>query len=154
MNGIDFITLSVAGQIVAAFFGTLAFSILFGVPRRYYIHCGVCGMLGWALYIVLFRYAGFSEAEATLCGTILVALLSRFMAVWFKCPTTVFLITGIFPMVPGGGIYWTIFYLVSGQLRHALSSGSTALMVTIAIVFGIILVNEIPGRFFKSLSVR
>ena len=149
MNGLNLITLSLPGQVIAAFFGTVAFSVLFGAARRHYLLCGICGMFGWALYIVLNRYAGFTAAEATICGTILVAIMSKYFAVWFRCPTTVFLITGIFPMVPGGGIYWTVYYIVSGQFERALDSGGTAIMVTVAIVFGTILVNAIPMRFFK-----
>ena len=32
-------------QIAAAFFGTGAFAVLFGVPRRYYVACGISGMM-------------------------------------------------------------------------------------------------------------
>ena len=149
MNGFNLITLSIPGQIIAAFLGTIGFAVLFGAARRHYVLCGLCGMFGWTLYILLNRYANFTPAEATICGTILVALMSRYFAVWFRCPTTVFLITGVFPMVPGGGIYWTIYYIVSGQFDRALDSGGTAIMVTVAIVFGTILVNEIPISFFK-----
>ena len=145
----DVLTQSFVAQFIMAFFGTAAFAILFGVQRNALLQCGICGMAGWIVYLALARYASFSPAEATIFGTILVAVISRFMAVLYKCPTTVFLITGIFPMVPGGGIYWTIYNVVSSHFRDALSSGATAIMVTVAIVFGIVLVNEIPQRFFK-----
>lgn len=37
-------------QLLAAYVGTVAFAVLFGVPRKYYLDSGLCGMLGWLLY--------------------------------------------------------------------------------------------------------
>ena len=38
-------------QVCAAMMGTIAFSLLFGVPRKYYIWCGLIGGAGWAVYV-------------------------------------------------------------------------------------------------------
>ena len=37
-------------QILAAMVGTVAFSLLFGVPRKYYPYCGLIGGAGWLVY--------------------------------------------------------------------------------------------------------
>lgn len=137
------------GQIVAAVLGTVAFSVLFGVPRKYYAYCGFVGGAGWWLYSVLMIYVHFTSAEATFFATTLVILLSRFLAVLERCPATVFLTTGIFPLVPGAGIYWTAYYLVTDRPAEAADNGFAAIKAAIAIVLGIVLVFEIPGRFFK-----
>ena len=39
-------------QVCAAMIGTVAFSLLFGVPRKYYPWCGVIGGAGWAVYVL------------------------------------------------------------------------------------------------------
>ena len=67
-----------------------------------------------------------------------------------RCPVTIFLISGILPLVPGAGIYWTAYYLVTNQLDLALSKGFLAVKVAVAIVLGIVFVFEIPQRFFKN----
>lgn len=136
-------------QVAAAGVGTVAFALLFGVPRKYYIHCGIIGGAGWLLYSLLYNNAGCTATEATFFATVLVILLSRLFAVWERCPATVFLISGIFPLVPGAGIYWTAYYLVTNQLREALSSGFAAVKAAVAIVLGIVVVFEIPYRFFR-----
>lgn len=135
-------------QVLAAALGTVAFSLLFGVPSKYYGHCAAIGSAGWLLYVLLTSQAGFSPTEATFFATVLVILLSRFAAVREKCPVTVFLISGIFPLVPGAGIYWTAYYLVTGQTSLAVSSGFAAVKVAIAIVLGIVAVFELPHRMF------
>lgn len=137
------------GQVIAAVFGTIAFSILFGVPRQYYAYCGLVGGAGWWLYLVLAAYTSCTATEATLFATFLVVLLSRFLAVWERCPATVFLTTGIFTLVPGAGIYWTAYYLVTDRPAEAADHGFAAVKAAFAIVLGIVLVFEVPDRFFK-----
>lgn len=136
------------GQVFAAFVGTIAFALLFGVPRKYYLVCGIDAALGWLLYCVLNR-AGLTPAESTFCSTVLVILLSRIAAARMECPVTVFLTTGIFPLIPGAGIYWMAYYLVVDDKHAALESGFGALKAVIAIVLGIILVFEIPVKAFS-----
>ena len=133
-------------QLPAAFIGTVGFSALFGAPRRYYVDCGIVGMLGWAVYLLTATSAPQHVVGAAFLGALTVAAVSSVLAVVRKCPTTVFLICGIIPLVPGGGIFWTAYYLVSDQLRLAATTGFTALKVTIAIAGGIILMGAIAGR--------
>ena len=145
---VDSFTAQMWVQIIASFIGTAAFAVLFGVPRRQYVLCGVAGVLGWILYMLLVRYAGFTAPAATVFATMLVVLSARYFSVWDRCPAIVFLLCGIFPLVPGAGVFWTSYYVVSDQLRLALDSGFMAVKVTIAIVLGIILISELPNRMF------
>ncbi|MBQ3743738.1 MAG: threonine/serine exporter family protein [Bacteroidales bacterium] len=146
---VDPVTFAMPIQIVASFIGTAAFAVLFGVPRKYYVLCGVSGVLGWILYMILARYAGFTPPAATVFATMLVVLSARYFSVLDKCPAIVFLLCGIFPLVPGAGVFWTSYYVVSNQLRLALGSGFMAVKVTIAIVLGIILISELPAKMFS-----
>ena len=133
-------------QLPAAFVGTVGFSALFGAPRRYYVDCGIVGMLGWAVYLLSVTTG---PVGAAFLGALTVAAMSGVLAVVRRCPSTVFLICGIIPLVPGGGIFWTAYYLVGDQLRLAATIGFTAIKVTIAIAGGIILVGAIAGRIQK-----
>lgn len=151
---VDAFTFRMPVQIVASFIGTAAFAVLFGVPRKFYVLCGVSGVLGWILYMILARYAGFTPPAATVFATMLVVLSARWFSVLDRCPAIVFLLCGIFPLVPGAGVFWTSYYVVSDQLRLALSSGFMAVKVTIAIVLGIILISELPYRFFNLFQRR
>lgn len=145
---VDPFTFKMPVQIVASFIGTAAFAVLFGVPRKYYVLCGISGVLGWILYMILARYAGFTPPAATVFATMLVVLSARYFSVLDKCPAIVFLLCGIFPLVPGAGVFWTSYYVVSDQLSLAFGSGFMAVKVTIAIVLGIILISELPHRLF------
>ena len=133
-------------QLLAAYVGTVAFAVLFGVPRKYYLDSGLCGMLGWLLYLILVNHTGLSVANVVFFATVLVTFTAMVLAIVRKCPITVYLICGIFPLVPGAGIFWTTYNLVSEQLGAAVQTGVTALKVTVAIAFGIILVAELNGK--------
>ena len=134
-------------ELLASFAGTIAFCVLFGVPKKYFLDCGLIGLAGWLVYR-LSLMADVGNTFAVFFAVVVIILFSRITAVRRMCPATVFMISGIFPLVPGAQIYWAAYYLVTNQVDQALSSGFTAIKVIIAIVLGIIFVFEIPGRFF------
>lgn len=136
-------------QVLAAVVGTIAFSVLFGAPRRFYPYCGAIGGLGWIVYLL---FEGYGTVAASLAATIAVVLLSRITAIRKKCPVTVFLISGIFPLVPGSSVYWTAYYLVIGEGMLAAEKGYMAVKAALAIVLGIVFVFEIPQKVFMKLT--
>ena len=139
-------TAGFAVQLVAAYLGTVSFAALFGVPRKYYFDSGFCGTMGWLLYLILSRYTVLSPIEVLFCATALVASIALLQSKARKCPITVFLISGIFPLVPGAGIFWTSYNIVADQLSAALHTGFAALKATVAIAFGILVVMELNGK--------
>lgn len=144
-------TAGLGWQTLAAFIGTFAFAILFGVPRQQYATCGIIGAIGWAAFIIMTR-AGIAGTMVSITfSTVLICLMSRMVAVWDKCPSTVYLLCGIFPLVPGAGIFWFTYYLVAEKFRLSMTTGFNAGMAAIAIVLGIILAMEFPQRWFSKL---
>ena len=141
-------------QLAAAFLGTAGFAVLFGVPRDQYLPVGFCGLSGWTVYLLMIRLAGASVIESTFVATMAVVLVSRFMAVRRRCPVIVFQICGVFPLIPGAGIFWTAYYVVVKELSTAVSTGFTALGVTVAIVLGIIFITSLPGHIFKFVAKK
>lgn len=133
-------------QLPAAFVGTIGFSALFGAPRRYYLDCGLAGTVGWAVYLLLASAGPTHVVGAAFLGALAVAVMAHLLAVTRRCPVTVFLICGIIPLVPGGGIFWTAYYIITNQLRLAATTGFTALKVTIAIAGAIILAAALASR--------
>lgn len=138
-------------QLIAAFFGTITFALLFGVPKEDYLVSGLNGALGWLVYCLLTK-AGMGAEGASFFATIVVVLGARYFAVVFQTPSTMFLIPGIFPLVPGGGIYWTAYYFVQGYSEDALEYGMLAIRCAFCIVLGIVFVLQLPGRLFKNAA--
>lgn len=139
-------TADILANIACPFLGTVAYAIIFNVPRRYYFAGGMTGMAGWLVYKLVLGYA--SAAIASFVGTLVVVFISRMLTVKMKCPITLFLVSGIVPLVPGAGVYDTDYYLVTGQVQLAGQSGLGALKVAFAIVLGIVFIVSIPREVF------
>ena len=74
--------------------------------------------MGWFVYELAVLY-GADAAAASLIAIIPLSLAARICAVLLKTPVTVFLLTGIFPLVPGAGIYYTAYYFIQARMPFA-----------------------------------
>lgn len=129
-------------QTIAAFIATLAFCILFSVPRKQYFFCGLCGGVSWLVYWIFDGITG--VVYATFFASVVIVLMSRIMAIMRKCPVSVFLITGIIPLVPGSAIYYTAYNLFMDEVSAASDYFFLTLKLAVAIVMGIVVVFAIP----------
>ena len=123
--------------------GTLCFAVLFHVPQRHYIRCAAVGGVGWLVYLLAMAL-GAGCVSATLAASVPLALLSRWYAVKARAPATVFLLCGIFPLVPGAGIYYTAYYFVSGQMALFSAKLAEVIKVALALSVGIAVVLSVP----------
>lgn len=140
-------TREVLVNILCPFCGTVAYVVLFNVPRRYYFSCGLTGIVAWLVY--LWTEGMVSPAVASFLAVIVAVFMSRMLAVRMKCPITIFLLAAIIPLVPGAGIYYTAYYLVMNQLSLAAERGIGAVKVAFGIVVGIAFVVSIPAKVFQ-----
>lgn len=108
-------TVAFVCQILSAFLGSLGFSLLFG--NRLWsrsLSASAVGALGWAVYLWTMA-AGQGWFLSSLAASLAVGLLAEGQAKLFKAPSTVFLIVGLIPLVPGGSLYYT---LSNALLQH------------------------------------
>lgn len=148
------LTNATIGTLVAQFFlaaaGTLSFAILFACPRRLLPYCALVGGAGWLVY-ELAVLLGADSTTASLLAVIPLTLLTRVLAILLKAPVTVFLLPGIFPLVPGAGIYYTAYYFLRDDRTLFLNKGVETLKIALALALGIALVCSLPlpGREHK-----
>jgi len=123
-------------QIIAAFWGTISFAILFEAPPRLYIPCSLIGASGWLIYLLANEQFN-SPAIATFIASFMLTCFSRRASHIYKVPTTVFLICGIFTLVPGIGVYNLTYTFLIGDKLGILKQAEFVFKVSIAIAFGI-----------------
>ncbi len=121
---------------------TTCFALVFAVPKREYFSCGLVGAVGWAAYGLAVQF-GQGPALASLIATIPLTALARFFAIKHKAPVTIFLISGIFPLVPGAGIYYTAYYFIMNDPMLA-QKGMQTLQIALAIALGMTIVLGMP----------
>ena len=77
-------------QTFMAGLGTAAFSVLYRVPKKYFLDLGTLGAGSWLLYLLIWNNTH-HEVLAILFPALLVTITSRFLAHYRRCPATVFL---------------------------------------------------------------
>lgn len=130
-------------QFILAGVGTLGFAVLFACPRKSLPFCALVGAVGWVIYELLIML-GLDSAAAALLAVMPLTLLARLFAISRKTPVTVFLLSGIFALVPGAGIYYTAYYFIQNNNALALSTGINTFKIAVALAVGISLVLSIP----------
>ena len=89
--------------IVSAALGSLSFAMFFGVRSRKLWFSLLGGALNWGLYLLAMKKIGLPATMAYALGAAAGTLYAEILARIVKTPVTVFVITSVIPMVPGGG---------------------------------------------------
>lgn len=138
-------------QFLVAMTATVSFSIIFHAPVRELVFCGITGAVGWIVYFLMNGSIS-GPVAASLISTCVLTLFARTFAAKRRMPVTVYLLAGIFPLVPGAGIYYTAFYLFTNNKEMFSKVAAETLEVAIAIVFGIIFGSAIPQAVFNTIT--
>jgi len=129
-------------KLAGAFLAGATLGLAAQIPSKYFFSAGAVAAIGWAVYL-LTAEAGWTRVWVNYSATFCVALTSQILARRKHVPATVFLIPGIIPLVPGGGMYlivWSMLYdtpaAASGHLYETLQMAG-------AIAMGIFTVDTI-----------
>ncbi len=131
---------------VYAFMACAGFCVMYHL-QDFKIGFAACfgGGLAWVVYLLCAPTG--SVMLQNFASAVAVAIFSEIMARVFKTPSTVFLIVGILPMVPGGGIYYTMKFCIEGNMPMFLERLVTTLGVAGAIAVGVSLVSSVVRIF-------
>lgn len=130
-------------SIVSAFISTIGFSIVFHIQKKHLLICGTVGALGWAIYLLLERM-GASTVLASFVAALVVTQASYFLSKGRKTPITVFLIAGIIPLVPGLGLYRTMFAILESNYSSAIEYATLTFEIAGVIAGAIVIISLLP----------
>ncbi len=125
--------------------GTIAFSLLFHAPKKYFPDLGFLGATSWLIYLLMDMYFPI-ETLTIFVPALFAALSSRFLSVKRKCPVTIFLSTSIFPLIPGLSFYRSVYFLITGNQSLGWHYMRSCFISAFAIALSIIIVQEIRVR--------
>ena len=134
-------------KVIVAFIATFCFSVLFKAPTRLLFFCGLIGTIAYFINLLL-RHFGVDPILSTFLASIILTTFARFFSYWKNTPSTVFLIPGIFPLVPGTGIYYTINFIFATEYILAITKAVETLLIAGAIVVGILVGIALPKKLF------
>lgn len=143
-------------ELIAAFWGTFFFALVFSSPRRFLFLSGLNGFIAWLVYLISFKFTR-SIVASNFAATSAVVIFSQVISLKKRVPLDVFLVPGIFVLVPGSTIYKMLFSFVfhddSGMfssLKETLSIGFSIAMAIFIFVYVFEFFNKI--RLSKIIS--
>ncbi|KLE15073.1 threonine/serine exporter family protein [Clostridium sp. C8] len=135
-------------EILSAFIASFAFGIVFNIKGKNLFFSALCGALGWFIYKFSLRL-GVSDTTSLFLAAVGLSIYSEVFARILKTPVTTFVIAALIPLVPGGGMYYTMVEAITGDVMKSLETGIKTLASAGALALGIILVSTVTKTLIK-----
>ena len=125
-------------QFSFSFLATVSFSIIINIPKHYLLWSGFTGAFGWLVYWLCVSFSE-SKVFSALLASLGIAFISNLFSKKTKTPTMIFIIPGMFLLVPGGLAYQVVRNFVMGFYQEAISNMVQVVMISGAIALGVVL---------------
>lgn len=135
---------------IFSYLATVGFSIFFNAPKKSLNICGIIGGIGWSVYILLSPIAG--AMFSIVVSSAIISLLSEISARKKKYPAINFIIPGILPLVPGLGLYNTMYALVQEDYGLFASTGTDSILKSCGIAIGILIITSLTKTYYIILK--
>jgi uncharacterized membrane protein YjjB (DUF3815 family) len=140
-------------EVMAAFISTFAFGIVFNIKGKNLIFAALCGALGWFVYkfSLMIRV---SDTTSLFLASLALSIYSEIFARVLKTPVTTFIIAALIPLVPGGGMYYTMVEAITGDIMKSLEIGINTMASAGTLALGVVLVSTITKTVIKNKKVK
>jgi uncharacterized membrane protein YjjP (DUF1212 family) len=134
-------------QAVALVVSSVAFGVLFQVPRRYMWTALVSGATGYAVTALAMRHIPEAPHVAAFCAALAVCILSNALARVMNRPAQLFQLPGMILLVPGSFGFVSLGQLLAKKPEAGVQEGFTMALVGAALVIGVLVANVVmPAR--------
>ncbi len=126
-------------KILAAYVTTMCFAIYINVSKKEIVFSGLTGCIGWLVYIISSTYLD-EIIYSNFFAAIAISTTAHILAKIRKNPVTIYQIAGMFPIVPGAGMYKTLYYIVNEDYSLSMKYLFETLQIAGGIAAAIVLV--------------
>jgi uncharacterized membrane protein YjjB (DUF3815 family) len=137
---------AMAVRVIVGALAALGFSVLFNVRGRKILLAALGGVAGWTTFLLIRRLGG-SPVLATFVASVGIGVYAELVAGLGGHPATLFIVSAIIPLIPGGGIYATLSHALRGEIQATVSAGLETLYLAGAIATGVALVSSLRVVF-------
>jgi uncharacterized membrane protein YjjB (DUF3815 family) len=128
-----------------AFLGGMCFSVVYKIPRKYFLHASLLSMLAKIVVELLARNSHI--AFATFVASVVIAVISHIFARTTGKPAQAFLIPGVMYLVPGASMYKGFSAALENDFTTMNTTIVNSLTITAAISFALLLANwVVPSK--------
>ena len=132
-------------QVIVALVASLGFAIIFNIRGRKLIFATIGGGLSWFCYLYLTN-SGISAILSLFISSIIFSIYSEICARYLRTPVTTIVVCALIPLVPGAGMYNTMYETILGNIKGAVELGLNTLASAGALALGVIFVSTITKQ--------
>lgn len=133
-------------EVIASFFVAYSFGILFNIKGKYLIIAGVGGSIGWFLHKFCMQIS-LGESFSLFIASIGFSIYCETCARLYKTPSTILSVCCLIPLVPGYGIYNTLYAFLIKDYIQAIDYGVSTISNACSLALGIILISTIYRNY-------
>jgi uncharacterized membrane protein YjjB (DUF3815 family) len=135
-------------QVCYALLASLSFGLLFNVRGIALLLSALGGGVGWGAYLALFALSGKTVLSFFVASSA-ISIYADSVARVRRDPVTIYLVPALIPIVPGSGMYYTVYEFLQGNTDRAVSSLLETFSIAIAIAIGIALASSVHWLVFR-----
>ncbi len=140
-------------EALISFIACFGFGILFNIKGKKLIFAALGGGLSWFCYL-FFSSFNMSETLSFFLSSIIFSTYSEICARFLKTPVTTIIICSLFPLVPGAGMYYTMYETITGNVSGAIELGLTTLANAGSLALGVIFVSTITRQITNLKNIK
>jgi len=140
-------------QVIVALVASLGFGIIFNIRGKKLIFAALGGGLSWFCYLY-FTENGISAILSLFVSSIIFSIYSEICARRLKTPVTTLVICALIPLVPGAGMYNTMYETILGNIKGAVELGLNTIASAGALALGVIFVSTITKQVTNLKKVK
>ena len=140
-------------QVIVALVASLGFAIIFNIRGLKLIFAAIGGGLSWFCYLYLTN-SGISVILSLFISSIIFSIYSEICARYLKTPVTTIVVCALIPLVPGAGMYNTMYETILGNISGAVQLGLNTVASAGALALGVIFVSTITKQVMNLKKVK
>ena len=129
-------------QNIATFIACAGFAIIFNIHGFGIAICAFGGTITWIIYCIG-NYFGLDIYASYFFAAVAAAIYAEVMARIRKYPAISYLVVGIFPLIPGAGIYYATSFLLQGNREAFVQKALETIGIAGVIAVGILMVSTL-----------
>ena len=135
--------LQIALEMVVAFVAVFFIAVTLGAPKRTLRYGALAGGLGWGVYLVGLLFMDI--VAATFMASLFIAWIAHLFARYLKTPVTIYFIPAFITLVPGAGVYQSVYSFINKDYAVAQQHLVLTLQISGAIALAIFIVDSLFG---------
>ena len=135
--------LQIALEMVVAFVAVFFIAVTLEAPKRTLRYGALAGGLGWGVYLVGLLFMDI--VAATFMASLFIAWIAHLLARFLKTPVTIYFIPAFITLVPGTGVYQSVYSFINKDYAVAQQHLVLTLQISGAIALAIFIIDSLFG---------